>query len=228
MKLLYTLFLLTLTISVFAQRNSGFKIGYNIGWVSSTLEDVCPNYNNIYEMNTINKLYFGYSWNIKLTGRYSIQTDLIYNIKGSETTLKDSYIATLPPEYSGYIYMGNDYGIACLSLPITLNYMITPNLFGELGGEFSLAPLNGPDDNFDFGIAAGMGYCTKYGDISFRYIHGLTPHERTYSNSSYNYCSSDGASYSSPITEYSFKYRTFQISLTIPVFKYIKKAMHRE
>ncbi len=229
MKKLITLILLAFTLTTFAQRNSGFKVGYNIGWISSTVTTAMPMYEAMYEMNTLNELHFGYSWNIKLTGKFSIQTDLLYNRKGSITNAKDSYVETTPDPYAEYFEVVYSEDFECFSLPIALNYMITPNFFVEFGGEWSLAHDNAADDNFDFGLVTGFGYSTKYADISFRYIHGLTPHEEFTSTSTFEY-DSNGVPISGIVTqsEYTEKFRTFQISLTVPVFKHIKKAMHRE
>ena len=65
MKKLITLMLLAFAITTFAQRNSGFKVGYSIGWVSPTVTAVIPNSEAMYETSSLNEMLLGYSWNIQ-------------------------------------------------------------------------------------------------------------------------------------------------------------------
>ena len=102
MKKLITLILFAFTIASFAQRNSGFKVGYSIGWVSPTVTAVIPNSEAMYETSSLNEMLFGYSWNIHLGGNYSIQTAFVYNWKGGVINIKDSYEEKSPNIYGGY------------------------------------------------------------------------------------------------------------------------------
>lgn len=206
--LIITLF--ATTISIFAQRNSGIKMGLNYSW-TSTNKTSNPYYQNDYEMVPTLTYHFGYSWNFKMVNKWSIQTDIIYNWKGSTSEYKNPNdpkwaLETMEYEVPGARYGGMD-KIHYISVPITLNYMITPHFFAEMGGEFSFNPMGGSYDWFDFGITTGAGYCTKYADISLRYTHGLTSPSYPQNNTS----------------SYYRKYRTFQISVTIPIFKHLKR-----
>ena len=199
-----------LSTTSFAQRNSGIKIGLNYSWIATDITSN-PLFYNDYELEPTLTYHFGYSWNIKVADKWSVQTDLIYNWKGSISKYKNPNDPKWTNE-NGYANPYENPGgfdkVQYLSLPITLSYMITPHFFAEFGGELSVNPLGSTASVMQFGLAAGAVYSTNYVDISLRYTHDLT---------------SNSIIYGSVDSPYYSKYRTFQLSFTIPVFKYLKR-----
>ena len=215
-------FILLISITIFAQRNSGVKIGYNVGWVSTTRGDVYPEFNNEYDLGILTSLHFGYSWNIKINEKYSIQTDLLYDTKGYSYKLMDSYFDEHPDnsnQSAGPFEVEEGY----LSLPVTLNYMISSHFFVELGASYSMGEKEYGGMIHELSLVSGIGYSTKYGDILLRYVHGVTPIELTYLSSNVIY-DVDGNPISSTNTSYQYtdKNRSLQFSITVPIFKPLK------
>ncbi len=193
MKTLYTLFLLVILAPIIAQRNSGVKFGLTTSWVS-TAKSSDQYFTSNNKISPLSSFHIGYSWNIPLITKWSVQTDFLLCKKGyKQEQTNPEYI-----NYNSYTVPTHDH--LYLSLPIIVTYMVIPRFFGEIGVETSVS--NSATKLWDFGVVAGMGYNTKYVDISCRYILGLS----TINQEGYNE-----------------KNRSIQLSLTIPIFKHLKR-----
>ena len=149
---------LTVTSLSFAQQ-LGIKGGFNYASLAN-LEDSSAKigYNA------------GVFVHLPLAGKVSIQPELLYTTKGANEDGNSN--ASINMEY--------------LSLPVMLQYNVTPQFYVEAGPEFSLLltsemkeggmnfNIKEHTENIDYGVAVGAGYYffSKLG-ITARYVFGL-------------------------------------------------------
>lgn len=206
MRTFFFVFCFTISTLVFTQRNSGVKFGLGINTISSNREDI-PEFDQHFEINSVTSFHAGYSWNLPISQKWSLQIDALYDRKGWECKLTDDqyYSTDIYNPITGeiQIYVPSDnYIYSYYNLPITVTYSINNKFFVEAGGE--LSGTFEITESIDYGVVIGCGYVTKYADASLRYIYGFK-----------NVNTED--------MPFEDKHRTIQFSLTIPVFKHVMR-----
>lgn len=155
-----------------AQTNFGLRVGLNVNDIG-----IQKNNYSDWEMNheTNTGFHAGIFFEKFIGKRLSVQPELIFQLKGSQTDFPET--EPLLVDYKTNFYY--------LSLPLLVRIHFG-NLALEAGPEFSYRTGGGfaPDDNvffetiydneFDVGIAGGIGYSFGRFRTGVRYIHGLS------------------------------------------------------
>lgn len=80
MRTFFFVFCFTISTLVFTQRNSGVKFGLGINTISSNRGDI-PEFDQHFEINSVTSFHAGYSWNLHISQKWSLQIDALYDRK---------------------------------------------------------------------------------------------------------------------------------------------------
>lgn len=177
--ILSTAILAVLSFSAHAQKiKLGAKAGLNVSQFSG----------DVLENNFTPGINAGIVAEFKLTSRFSIQPELLYNRQGNKTIINDYYGSELSREK---YYEKLDY----ISLPVLAKIYVFKGLSIELGPQVALltgakrkvkysgyygngsleAPVNALYEKVDFGLAGGIAYDLPLGlFFQARYVGGMS------------------------------------------------------
>ncbi|TAJ09363.1 hypothetical protein DMA11_20200 [Marinilabiliaceae bacterium JC017] len=174
MKKLFFLLISTSLISILsasAQPHQGWKAGMNINWINFE--------NSIYKFSPGIGYHIGYAWGINCSPKVNISIESLINRKSVKSEY-DQYFYLPKEERDEINYKRQQerldaYG---LSIPLGINFMITPWLYASGGYEFSWFPEDWCEDDYyintyDHAFYLGSGFHTRYFDFVIRYSKSL-------------------------------------------------------
>lgn len=157
---LITLFVLGLSVDSISQIAFGLKAGLNVSKINYNTTVVISSVRRTETGEILSFAAGGYLLK-KLTGKLSIQPELLYSVQGG--------------------VFGSEVRLHYLNVPVMLSYHPHKAVHFQAGPQvgYLMTVSNGTNSDyfnkFDFGVAAGIGFMVdEAAEIAFRYILGIT------------------------------------------------------